>query len=139
MKYLHRATVLFLFLGSTAMAETFTGTQPMVCKPSTGHDCLPTEKSCTQLKPEPGKDLTMRIDVEKMTLKTPYRNDTMPISSFGFNKASLVLQGTSLEIAWSATVNRTSGKLTLAIADREGAYVIFGQCQLDTAPPAKTP
>jgi hypothetical protein len=102
----------------------------MDCKPATGHDCLPTEQTCKPLKPEPGKDLTLHVDVEKMTLKTPYRNDAMPIQSFSFNSKSLVLQGTSLEMVWNATIHRTTGRLTLTIADREGAYVVFGQCSL---------
>ena len=46
---------------------------------------------------------------------------------------SLILQGTSLEFVWAATVNRTTGRLTVTIADREGAYVIFGQCKLGEA------
>jgi len=56
----------------------------------------------------------------------------MPIQSCSFNSKSLVLQGTSLELVWSATVHRTTGRLTLAIADREGAYVVFGQCKGST-------
>jgi hypothetical protein len=120
-----------VFAAAAALgAEPFNGSQPMDCKPVAGHDCLPTEQTCKPLKPEPGKDLTLHVDVEKMTLKTPYRNDAMPIQSFSFNSKSLVLQGTSLEMVWSATIHRTTGRLTLAIADREGAYVVFGQCSL---------
>jgi len=113
--------------------EPFNGTKPMDCQPLTGHDCLPTEQSCKPLKPEPGKNLNLHIDVDKMMMKSPYRNDALPIQSFSFNSKSLVLQGTSLELVWSATVHRTTGRLTLAIADREGAYVVFGQCKLTTA------
>ena len=73
-----------------------------------------------------------------MSLKTPYRNDTLPIQAFSFNTKSLVMQGTSLEFVWSATIHRTTGRLTMAIVDREGAYVIFGQCALSGAKsPAK--
>jgi hypothetical protein len=114
-------------------AERFNGSQPMDCKPLSGHDCLPTEQTCKPLKPEPGKKLDLHVDVNKMTLKTPYRNDAMPIQSFAFNSKSLVLQGTSLELVWSATIHRTTGRLTMAIADREGAYIVFGECKLATA------
>ena len=128
-------------LGSAAAlgAEPFNGTQPMDCAPTTGHDCLPTEQTCKPLKPEPGKKLNLHIDVEKMSMKTPYRNEAMQIQSFAFNTKSLVLQGTSLELVWSATVHRTTGRLTMAIADREGAYIVFGQCKLSTAAPAPKP
>jgi len=33
-------------------------------------------------------------------------------------------------MAWSAVVKRASGKVTVTIADRMGAYVIFGQCKM---------
>lgn len=120
-----------VFTATTALAaEQFNGSQPMVCEPQKGHDCLPAENACKPLQPEAGKDLSVYIDVDKMTMKTPYRNDTLPIQSFSFNTKSLVLQGTSLELVWSATVHRTTGKLTIGIVDREGAYVVFGQCKL---------
>jgi hypothetical protein len=121
---------LGVFASAAALGadEPFNGSQPMDCKPLAGHDCLPTQQTCKPLKPEAGKDLTLHIDVNKMTVKTPYRNDALPIQSFSFNSKSLVLQGTSLELVWSATVHRTTGRLTMAIADREGAYIVFGQC-----------
>jgi hypothetical protein len=124
--------------GAFGSDEPFNGTKPMDCQPIAGHDCLPNEQSCKPLKPEPGKNLNLHIDVDKMTMKTPYRNDAVPIQSFSFNAKSLVLQGQASELVWSATVHRTTGKLTMAIADREGAYIVFGQCKLATAAaPAK--
>jgi hypothetical protein len=129
-----------LLLGATAsVAEDFNGSRPMECKPLQTHDCLPTEKICSPLKPEDGKDETMHVDVARMSVQTPFRNDTLPIASFGFNTESLVMQGTSVEVVWSATIHRTTGKLIIAIADREGAYVIFGQCALSGAKPRATP
>jgi hypothetical protein len=38
-----------------------------------------------------------------------------------------------LKFAWSAIVNRKTGAFTLAVADREGAYVIFGKCKVAAA------
>ena len=120
-----------LLLPTAALAaEDFDGTAPLDCLPQQGHDCLPTEQSCKPLKPEAGKDLTMHFDVLKKSVRTPYRYDTLPIGTSSNNKKSLVMQGTSLQLVWSATIHRTTGRMTLAIADREGAYVIFGQCKL---------
>ena len=133
MKTLCLLAVAALSSGAAFAAEEFNGSKPMDCQPLSGHDCLPTEQNCKLLKPESGKKLNLHVDVAKMSLATPYRNDTLPIQSFSFNTKSLVLQGTSLELVWSATIHRTTGRLTLAIADREGAYVIFGQCKLSAA------
>jgi hypothetical protein len=45
------------------------------------------------------------------------------------------MQGTSLELVWSATIHRKTGRFTAAVTDREGAYVIFGQCKLAATQP----
>lgn len=125
------ALAVAAFSSTTVLAaEDFNGSRPMNCQPTAGHDCLPTEKACKPLAPEPGKNLNVHIDVENMSIKTPYRNATQPIQSFSFNAKSLILQGTSLEIVWAATIHRETGRLTMTIADREGAYVVFGQCKL---------
>ena len=131
-----------LLLAATARAaEDFDGSKPMDCKPLQTHDCLPTAKVCTPLKPEAGKleDEPMHIDVARMSVQIPFRNAPLPIASVGFNTESLVMQGSDLEVVWSATVHRTNGRLTIAITDREGAYVIFGQCALSGAEPPATP
>lgn len=128
-----------LLIASVASADSFDGSEPMDCVPLVGHDCLPKENSCKPLQPEAGKDLTLHIDIKNKSLRTPYRNDALPIEATGNNRASLTLQGTSLELVWSATVNRKTGRLTLAIADREGAYVIFGQCKTGAAKSAAPP
>lgn len=120
--------MMLLSVGAFA-AEEFDGSKPLACEPLKGHDCLPTETMCKELKPEPGKDLTMWFDLKKKTVRTPYRYDLLPIASSKNNRSSLIMQGTSLEYAWNATVHRTTGRFTFVVADREGAYVIFGQCK----------
>jgi hypothetical protein len=122
-----------LLLPFIASAEDFDGSKPMICEAQHGHDCLPTAQSCSPLKPQGGKDVDLKINVGSKTMKSPYRNDLLPIQHVTKNKESLVLQGTTLQLVWSATVHRTTGRLTAAIADREGAYVVFGQCRLATA------
>jgi hypothetical protein len=125
--------IALLSAATVRAADVFDGSKPIDCKPLQTHDCLPTQKTCTPLKPEAGKDQTLHVDVARMSVKTPFRNDTLPISSFAFNTQSLVIQGTSVEVVWSATIHRTNGKLIVAIVDREGANVIFGQCALSGA------
>lgn len=120
-----------LFVSTIAFgAELFTGNAPLICTPQQGHDCLPTEKACKPLQPEPGKDMNLYFNMQTMSVKTPYRYDLLPIATFAYNDKSLVMQGTSLQLVWNATIHRTTGKLTVTIADREGAYIIFGQCKL---------
>ncbi len=118
-------------LAFAAAGEDFDGSRTMICEPLQGHDCLPTEAACKPLKPRGTADMNLTINVTKKTVKSPYRNDLLTIQHVANNTRSLVLQGTSVEVVWSATVHRKTGRLTIAIADREGAYVVFGQCKLD--------
>jgi hypothetical protein len=126
-------SIALLSVTATVAAEDFDGSTPIDCLPAQGHDCLPGEKTCRPLKPEGGKDLHMHFNIAQKSVRTPYRNATLPIQSVGTNAASLVMQGTSLQLVWSATIHRSTGRLTVAIADREGAYVIFGQCTVEDA------
>jgi hypothetical protein len=75
----------------------------------------------------------MRIDFANKTIKTPYRTELLPIQNSAINDEQLVMQGTDLKFAWSAIVKRKTGAVTLAVVDRVGAYVIFGQCKVASA------
>ena len=125
--------VAALLAATAAAAEDFDGSQTMICQPFQGHDCLPTEISCKPLKAEKGRDIDFAIDVANRTVKSPYRTALLPIQNVTNNTKSLLLQGTTLEIVWSAAIQRATGRLTIAIADREGAYVVFAQCKLADA------
>jgi hypothetical protein len=128
-------TVVLLSLATAASAEDYDGSKPMVCSALEGHDCLPGQAACKPLTPGEGKPYELKIDVAGKIVQTPYRVDKLPISSVSKNTKSLVLQGTSLEFVWNATVNRMTGRLTVTIADREGAVVAFGQCKVAGAKP----
>jgi len=114
-----------------AAAEDFDGSKPFVCMPAQGHDCLPDQKECKALEPRLEKVTDFKFDVAKKQVWSPYRNAELPIQHVTKNTASLVLQGTTLEVAWSGTVHRKTGRMTIVIADREGAYVVFGQCKAE--------
>lgn len=125
--------IALMSVAAAAGAEDFDGSKLIICKPLQGHDCLPTQSACKPLKPEAGKDVNLYFDVADMKVRTPYRTTDLPIQTVSNNTKSLVLQGTSLEYLWGATIHRTTGRLSIAIVDREGSYVIFGECKLAEA------
>ena len=134
MRRFHLLPVLFgLMLATAAAAEDFDGSKPMECTALKGHDCLADKNQCSKLKPEGDKAPVLKIDVAAKQVRSPYRTDLLPIGNVTSNEESLVLQGTNLQFAWSALINRATGAMTLAIGDRKGAYVIFGQCKLAAA------
>jgi hypothetical protein len=120
---------LGLAFSAVAVAADFDGTAPLSCTGLEGYSCEPG-KACSKVKPETNTPPVVAIDPGNKTIKTPYRTDLLPIANSALNNEQLQLQGTSEKFAWSAVVNRKTGKVTVTIADRIGAYVIFGQCKV---------
>ncbi len=119
---------LGLSFSAVVGAAEFDGSAPLRCTGVAGYSCDPG-KGCSKVKPESNVPPVVLIDPANKTVKTPYRTDLLPIANSGLNNEQLQLQGTSEKFAWSAIVNRQTGKVTVTIADRVGAYVIFGQCK----------
>jgi hypothetical protein len=130
-RYATRATqfVFAVALASGAGASTFDGSSPLDCAVARGHDCVPAEAQCRPLKAETHIAPVFRIDFAKREVKSPYRTKSLPIAQLSTNGEALVLHGADLQFAWSALINTASGLMTVAIADRLGAYVVFGQCK----------
>jgi hypothetical protein len=123
-----------VMVSAAAAAADFDGSTPLSCTGVSGYSCDPA-KACSKVKPEGDKAPVVLIDPSNKTVKTPYRTDLLPIANSASNNEQLQFQGTSEKFAWSAIVNRNTGKVTLTIADRTGAYVIFGQCKAAGASP----
>jgi hypothetical protein len=129
--------LLGLSLTSIALAEEFDGSVPLQCTATEAHDCLPGQgTACNPMKPESDKPPVFGIDAAKKQIKSPYRTSLLAILYQTTNKESLVLQGADLQFAWSALINKKSGAMTISIADRKGAYIVFGQCKVAEAKPA---
>jgi len=119
-----------LVFSTLAAAADFDGSAPLTCLALAGHDCTPDKAQCSKATPESNIKPEIRIDVANKTVQSPYRRDLLPIQNSVVNREQLQLQGTSEKFAWSAIVQRQTGKVTLTIADRVGAYVVFGQCKI---------
>jgi hypothetical protein len=127
--------VLRLAFGMTAVvsasvrAADFNGSTLLTCAPLAAYSCEP-DKACSKVKPESEPPRVMTVDAPNKTVKVPYETELLPIANSVLNSEQLQLQGTAEKFAWSAIVNRESGKLTISISDRLGAYVIFGACKV---------
>lgn len=125
--------VMALSIAGVAAAGDFDGTVPLTCTAEKGHDCLPTEAACSRLKPETDIAPVYSIDFARKEIRSPFRTALLKVSNSTTNKDSLVLQGAELTAAWSALIDRKSGALTVALADSQGSYVVFGQCKATAA------
>ena len=123
------SAVLALSLAAAASATGFDSDSRLVCAAERGHDCLPAGDQCSPLKPETKIAPVFEIDFASGTIHSPYRRSLLHVSRMSTNAESFVLQGADLLFAWSALINRTTGALTVSVADREGAYIVFGRCK----------
>ena len=129
-------TVSFLLtmsMATVAAAGDFDGSVPLTCTAEKGHDCLPTEEACSRLKPETNIAPVYGVDFARKEIRSPFRTALLKVQNTSTNKDSIVLQGTDLTNAWSALIDRKTGALTVALADRLGAYIVFGQCKVAEA------
>lgn len=135
----HVSLVLALSLATAAVAEEFDGSVPLSCEATKGHDCLPEKNQCSRLKPEGDAAPVFGIDFTNKTVRSPFRTALLPVTTTLSTDHALILQGAE-KVAWSALINRKTGVMTISVADRNGAYVVFAQCKAATAaaaPPAQ--
>jgi hypothetical protein len=129
MNYLPRLAFGISLMSSAAVgAADFNGSAPLTCTPTAAYSCEPG-KACSKVKPESDPPRVMKIDAREKTVRAPYRSELLAIANSALNDEQLQLQGTAEKFAWSAIVQRRTGKVTITIADRLGGYVIFGDCQ----------
>ena len=123
------AAILALVVGAAASPSAFDGSRPLLCRADRGHDCTPGAYDCKVLQPQPDKPALFHIDFAKKEIRSPFRTTVLTVTHTTDNSESLVLQGADLLLAWSALINKSTGALTVSIADRQGSYVVFARCK----------
>jgi hypothetical protein len=138
MSYLRSISLtLALLAAGSALAGPFDGSEPLQCLADNGYDCLPGKENCGRLQPVTKKEPIFSIDFANKQVRSPFRTQLLKVVHTTTNEQSLVLQGADLQFAWSALIHKQTGVIKIAVADREGAYVVFGKCQA-VAKPEKT-
>jgi len=107
-------------------AADFDGSKPIICAPVQAMDCEP-DGTCDKGTPSDiGAPAFIRVDFEKKVLVGPKR--TSPIVSMEKNESQLLLEGTELGYGWSIAVDQKDGKMSAALTNYEGVFVLFGSC-----------
>jgi hypothetical protein len=123
-----------LFTSAAALAGPFDGSVPLNCLADNGYDCLPGKDNCGPLKPVTRKEPMFHVDFANKQVRSPFRTTLLKVAHTTVNDESLVLQGADLLFAWSALIHKQTGAIKIAVADREGAYVVFGKCEAVAKP-----
>lgn len=122
----------------TALAGPFDGSEPLDCLVDNGYDCLPGKESCGPLQPVTDKEPLFRVDFANKQVRSPFRTQLLRVAHATTNNEALVLQGADLLFAWSALINTQTGVIKVAVADSQGAYVVFGKCKIAAKAEKKT-
>lgn len=127
-----------LFAAGAALAAPFDGSEPLECLADNGYDCLPGQDSCGRLKPVTRIEPIFRINFASKKVRSPYRTQMLTVSHTTSNPEALVIQGADQLFAWSALIHKDTGVIKIAVADSQGAYVVFGKCKSAPKPAMTT-
>jgi hypothetical protein len=117
---------LALALSPLAPAGDFDGSKPLICAPVEATACASGDGCASGIPDDFGAPAFMRIDFQQKQIVGPKR-----ASAIRFMEATehqLLLQGTELGHAWSMAIDAASGRMAVTMADRHGAFVVFGAC-----------
>ena len=107
-------------------AGDFDGSKLLICAPVEALDCQGGEGCGKGLPDDLGLPAFMRIDFAKKAVIGPRRSS--PIQAIERSDAQLLLQGTELGYAWAIALDQERGRMTVTLASRDDAVVLFGSC-----------
>ncbi|MEN8762000.1 MAG: hypothetical protein ABF290_06150 [Thiogranum sp.] len=133
-----RSSALALVLGMTsalmcsgASATGFDGTANLVCAAIDvvgcvdGSGCVEGQARTFEL---PG---FMFVDFEKKLIratKESGQKEVSPIKNYEQTEKQVILQGVENHRAWSAAIDRQTGRMTVTSAGSDVSFMIFGAC-----------
>ena len=111
----------------SAFAEdAFDGTKTLLCATIEAHDCSPGEECDKGLSEDIGAPQFMKIDFGKKEIIGPVRST--PIALMEKTDEQITMHGFELGMGWVLALDRATGKMTVALAGQQQAFVIFGAC-----------
>lgn len=122
----HLASVVLPLLATAALAADFDGSKALICAPVSAMDCMRGDDCVTGLPEEVGAPAFMRLDFAKKAVIGPKR--TSDILLMEKSESQLLLQGREGDFGWTIVIESQNGELTVTLANRKGAFVLFGAC-----------
>ncbi|MBB5410212.1 MULTISPECIES: hypothetical protein [Paraburkholderia] len=120
---------LAILLGTAAMqvgAADFDGSKRLICATIDAHACDPGIACTRALPADLGLPKFLTLDFDKRAVVGPAR--TTPMLSVTKEADQLLILGNELGFGWTLVVDSTDGEMTLTIANRNDAFVLFGNC-----------
>jgi hypothetical protein len=127
--HLQALAVLALLGCAAAHAEDFGGSRPLLCATIEAADCASGADCVKGLPDRMGLPQFFRIDFAGKAIVGPERSSAVRLLEA--SDTQLLLQGTELGYGWTIALDRTDGKIAVTLANREGAFVVFGACTVE--------
>jgi hypothetical protein len=123
-------------LSATAAAADFDGSTPLVCASMEAFECDAGGVGCRAVTPESiAAPRFVKLDLKKGELISSRRDQPDKLPPVTHAGGRLILQAVigkerpdNEGLAWTLSINETSGDLVLSAAADEAAFVIFGAC-----------
>lgn len=109
-----------------AQAGDFDGSKALICAPVEVHECVAGGACLAGTPRAVGTPTFLRIDFANRVIVGPKRTTPFRYSEMG--ETQLLLLGTEMGFAWTVALDRDTGDMTGTLADRNGAFVMFGSC-----------
>jgi hypothetical protein len=111
-----------------SLAAQFDGTVPLSCETKEVQDCESGKKCIKQTAEQASVAKSLAVDIANKTIKSVYRTEPLKILETDITDERIALQGHERWVVWSAVLRQKDGSMTIAIADRKGAFVLNGKC-----------
>lgn len=100
--------------------------KPLLCATQAALECLRGDDCTSGLPEDFGAPTFMRIDLAKKVAVEPHTTTDNLLQDKSDKR--LLLQGREGGFRWTIVVDQASGELTVTLANRSGAYVLYGLC-----------
>ncbi|MCC8403234.1 hypothetical protein LJ655_15280 [Paraburkholderia sp. MMS20-SJTN17] len=120
---------LAILLGTVALqagAADFDGSKRLICATVDAHACDPGIACTRSLPADLGLPKFLTLDFDKRVVIGPAR--TTPMVSVNKEPNQILVLGTEMGFGWTLIVDSVDGEMTLTIANRDDAFVLFGNC-----------
>lgn len=101
-------TLCFLLVSSAAVAESFDGTETLLCASIEAIDCVPGDSCIRDLPEVIGAPQFLKIDFAGQKIIGPRR--TTSVLNTEKNEKQIILQGLELNMGWVFSLDRDTGK-----------------------------
>jgi hypothetical protein len=120
---------LAILLSTVALqvgAADFDGSKRLICATIDAHACDPGIACTRSLPADLGLPRFLTLDFDKRVVVGPAH--TTPMASVNKSADQVLILGTEMGFGWTLVVDSVDGEMTLTIANRDDAFVLFGNC-----------